>query len=62
MWFMRRLTNASLQLPDNPGLALTLAVQGARGTPGLEARSTLQAAMDANHEYATPFRRGPNWQ
>jgi WD40 repeat protein/serine/threonine protein kinase len=55
---LRLLANANLQLTDNPGLALTLAVQGARGAPGLEARSTLQAAMDANHEYATHSEGG----
>ena len=50
---LRMLANANLLLHDNPGLSLALAIEGAKGAPGLEANTTLQAAMDANHEYAT---------
>ena len=50
---LRMLANANLQLEDNPGLALALAIEGSKGAPGLEANMTLQAAIDANHEYAT---------
>ena len=52
---LRLLANAALQLPENPGLSLALAIEGTRAAPGTEADATLQEAMDANHELATVF-------
>ncbi len=54
----RLLSNAALQLPSNPGLSLALGMAGAAAAPGIEADATLQAAMDANHEYKTVYLDG----
>jgi WD40 repeat protein len=44
----RRLINQSTTvLPDNPGLALLLALEGARRCPGAEANNALFAALEA---------------
>ncbi len=51
----RLLANAALELPTNPGLSLALGIAGANAAPGIEADETLQAAMDANHEYKTVY-------
>lgn len=42
-----------LTLPDNPGLALVLAVEAAKRHPSVETNRSLLAALDANHEYKT---------
>jgi WD40 repeat protein/serine/threonine protein kinase len=40
-------TQSTVILPTNPGLALALAIEGARRHPGLQANNALQAALDA---------------
>lgn len=50
---LRLTALSSLQLPQNPGLALTLAVAGAERTSGLEVNQTLLASLDACHELRT---------
>ena len=47
---LRLIANSSLTLPENPGLALALAVEGSKHVSGLEVNRAVQAAMDANHE------------
>ena len=47
---LRLLANSSLVLSENPGLALSLAVAGARLHPGQEANTALQQALDKNRE------------
>ena len=49
---LRMLANSALVLPENPGLALSLAVAGARLHPGPEANTALQHALDENRERA----------
>jgi len=52
---LRLLANAALQLAENPGLSLALAIEGTRAAPGPEADTSLKEAMDANHEHATVY-------
>ena len=56
---LRLLANAGLQLPENPGLSLALAIEGTRAAPGIEADASLKQALDANHEQATVYFDGP---
>jgi WD40 repeat protein len=46
-------TQSTVVLPDNPGLALLLAIEGAKRDPGLRANNALQAALDACLEERT---------
>ena len=46
-------SQAKAIIPTNPGLALLLAMEGARRNPGSNADSTLQATLDECHEQRT---------
>jgi WD40 repeat protein len=46
-------TQANLILPENPGQALLLAIEGAKRWPGGHAGTTMQAALDACREERT---------
>lgn len=50
---LRLLSNGALQLDANPGLALSLMVEGAQRVPSRESKLALQQAMDQIHEMKT---------
>lgn len=52
---LRLIASSSLILPDNPGLALALAAEGAKSVTGLEANQAVAAAFDLCHELRTFF-------
>lgn len=52
---LRLVANSSLVLSDNPSLAMSLAAEGAKHSPGIEANAALQKAIDANHEISQTF-------
>ncbi|MHC4547768.1 MAG: WD40 repeat domain-containing serine/threonine protein kinase [Planctomycetota bacterium] len=49
----RLIASASAQVNENPGLALLLAIEGARHQPGLLANNALRSALDALRERCT---------
>ena len=55
----RLVAVASLELPRNPGLSLSLAKAGAELHPGREANTAVLAALDQNHERWVAWQDAP---
>jgi WD40 repeat protein len=55
---LRLITHSSTVLPSNPGLALLLAIEGAKVYPGPETSMALQVALQDLHEVKTLIGHG----